>query len=200
MSDVLDGGESGLVEGGVVAALLDLDVAGRTVAGDLEGDVDAAPGGLVVEHVDIPLRLELPVDLLNVEGEARAECGIRDADGKGADAGLAAGHRDVEATGLAGLDFVGIGFGGPEDAAGAVGCSYRRRAAVSLMSWRGLARSSGRMAAAVGGAGAMGAGLGFSVARTLCSSIGWRGGSGRELTMVASMAPAVAAASPQLWP
>ncbi len=85
--DVLDGGESGLVERGVAAALRDLDVGERAVALDLEGDVDAVACGLGVEHAGVPLRGDFLRDLLNVVGEARAEAGLGDGYAEGAGAG-----------------------------------------------------------------------------------------------------------------
>src|ERR1035441_7489760 len=70
----------------------------------------------------------------------------------------------------------------------------------ALVGLTGMGIASGWGTSTVLGAGVTGAGDGFSVARTLFSSIGALGGSGISLTMVARMAPAVAAELPQLCP
>src|ERR1035437_7193141 len=85
------------------------------------------------------------------------------------------------------------------------GCSGGAGVALSavltgLVGFTGVGMGAGFAISPVLGVGAMGAGDGFSVARTLSSSSGALGGSGISLTMVAWMAPAVAAASPQLFP
>src|ERR1039458_3909041 len=92
---------------------------------------------------------------------------------------------------LLGSTWMGCGCSG--GAGGALSASF-----AVLVGLTGMGIASGWGTSTVLGVGAIGAGDGFSVARTLLSSIGALGGSGISLTMVAWMAPAVAAELPQL--
>src|ERR1035437_8803207 len=85
------------------------------------------------------------------------------------------------------------------------GCSGGGGAVLSaifagLVGLSGIGIASGFGTSTVCGAGAIGAGLGDSVARTLSWFVGCFGGSGMALTIVARMAPEVALALPQFCP
>src|ERR1039457_2215494 len=110
--DVLHGAEAGPVEGCVAAGLVNLDMRNRAIALDLEGDVEAMADGLRIEHIGVPLRGYLLVDLLDVVSEFSAEGGVGYIDAGGAGAGLDAAHGNPDAGAFAGLHLVGLDLDG----------------------------------------------------------------------------------------
>src|ERR1035441_1053579 len=106
--DMLHGAEAGAIERDIAAGLVDLDMRDRAVALDLEGDVEAMADGLRIEHIGVPLRGYLLVDLLDVVSEAGAEGGVGDVDAGGAGAGLDAAHGNPDVGAFAGLHLVGL--------------------------------------------------------------------------------------------
>src|ERR1017187_6145665 len=110
--DVLHGAEAGPVEGCVAAGLVNLDMRNRAIALDLEGDVEAMADGLRIEHIGVPLRGYLLVDLLDGGSEFSAEGGVGDVDASGAGAGLDAAHGNPDAGAFAGLHLVGLDLDG----------------------------------------------------------------------------------------
>src|ERR1017187_4307287 len=80
----------------------------RAIALDLEGDVEAMTEGLRIEHIGVPLRGYLLVDLLDVVSEFSAEGGVGYIDAGGAGASLDAAHGNPDAGAFAGLHLVGL--------------------------------------------------------------------------------------------
>ena len=193
--DALYSTEGGGVERWGAAAGLDARVGRGAGAVDVEDDDDVlAVGGAGVGLLGEPLLGDSAVDDVDVVGEARTEGLILDADAGGTVAQLHGGLGDADAGSLAGSGLGGLGRGGLGVFGGLGGGLVGYLDGLGgLLGDGDFVRLRGRLGFLFGDDGA---GLGVSEGRTLFSSKRCLGGRGRAETMVAWMAPAVAAS----WP
>ena len=192
----LDGAHGGEIERGRAAAGFDAGVGGGSVAVDVEDDGDGfAVGGAGIGFAGEPVLRDLGVDDLDVVGEACAEGAVFDGDAGGAVFELGGGLRDADAAVSPVVAFMGCGGTGWTCFGGA-GAGFSATLG-GFFALSGMASSSGLGGGSVFSFVMTGAGLGVSEVRTPVSRVGCLGGSGRAATMVAWMAPASEAFSPQ---
>ena len=146
----------------------------------------------------VPVLRDLGIDDFDVVGVALAEAAVLDRDAGGAILEFYGGLGDADARGLA-----GDGFGGRRgdwlDVLWRSRCGFSA-VLIGFVIFSGIATASGVGGGSVLSLVTTGAGLGASDVRTPVSSVRCVGGRGIDETMVAWIAPAVEAFSPQWAP